>query len=83
MSKKLFSLSIFTITLVISFVFSAPGVTMASSDNYNAAFPGNSNLLGVDEAHSSVGALPDRDMDIAPGLNFQSYGLQGDWGGQQ
>ncbi|MGO9020522.1 MAG: hypothetical protein ACLQVJ_19455 [Syntrophobacteraceae bacterium] len=79
MNKKLFSLSIFTIALAMAFVFSAPNVTRAASDNYNDQFVGITNLLGVDEAHNGAGA---RDRDRAPVVNFQTYGLQGDWAGQ-
>jgi len=79
MNKKLFSLSIFAVALAMAFVFSAPIVTMAASDNYNDQFVGITNLLGVDEAHYGIGA---RDRDRAPVVNFQTYGLQGDWAGQ-
>ena len=82
MNKKLFSLSIFTIAFAMAFVFSAPFGTMAASDNYNEPFIGSTNLFGVDEADNGAMAR-DRDRDIAPVLNFGSYGLQGDWAGQQ
>ena len=81
MNKKLFGLSIFAIALAAAFVFTAPGGAMAASDNYNGTFLGSVNLIGVDEADSGIAI--DRDKDVAPGLTFQSYGLKGDWEGQQ
>jgi len=82
MNKKLFGLSIFAIALASVFVFTAPGGAVAASDNYNNAFVGSANLIGIDEADNAVAV--DRDKDIAPVLNFQTYGLQGNWeAGQQ
>jgi hypothetical protein len=82
MSKKIFSLSIFTIALAMAFVFSAPIVTRAASDNYNDPFTGITNLVGIDEATSNVSSFHDRDRDNARDSKFPSYGLQGNWAGQ-
>jgi hypothetical protein len=80
--NKLFSLSIITIALAMAFVITAPNLTMAISDNYNDEMVGSANLFGVDEANNVTGPI-DRDRDRAPDLDFQTYGLQGDWAGQQ
>ena len=82
MNKKLFSLSVFAIALAAVFVFTAPGGAIAASDNYNNAYLGSANLIGVDEADNGIAAI-DRDRDIAPPVIFQSYGLNDSWAGQQ
>ncbi len=82
MSKKLFSLSIFTIALAMAFVFSAPIVTRAASDNFDDQFLGESNLVGIDEPTSPVTPLHNRDRDNGRDFKFPSYGLQGNWAGQ-
>ena len=81
MNKRLFSLSIVTIALAMVFSFTTPNVTLAAGDNYNDVFIGASNLFGVDEAVN--GTEPNSDRDVGPGVEFQSYGLRGDWVGQQ
>ncbi len=83
MSRKLLTLSVLTFALAL--VFSVGGINSAKafvSDNYNNDFTGP-NLVGVDEARHSVGSLPDRDSDMNIKPDFKSYGLQGDWAGQQ
>ena len=78
MNTKLFGLSIFAVVFALVFGFAAPSVTIAASGHYNEVFAGTPNLFGVDEARNSY-ALGHRDRDIDPTVNFQNFGLRGDW----
>ena len=81
MNKRLFSLSIVTIAFAMVFSFTAPNVTSAAGDNYNYILIDAVNVFGADEAVNGI--EPGSDRDVGPDLNFQSYGLQGNWAGQQ
>jgi hypothetical protein len=87
MSKKLLSLSIFAIALAVAFVFWAPNGTMAEDNNNHAGYMNSPNSFGDswDSATNNAGEHFDRDRDRAtePPPIFKSYGLQGDWRGQQ
>jgi len=70
----------------------APGVDFGTyglqgirSNHYNKEFPGEANLIGVDEADNRIATAPaDKDRENAPGVDLHSYGLQGNWeAGQQ
>lgn len=78
MNKKLiFSVAIFAVAFAMVFGFGSMNNVNASPENYNLEYTGEANLIGVDEAHNSLG---NRDTDRgAPVFNFGSYGLGSDF----
>jgi hypothetical protein len=92
MSKKLFSLSIFTIALAAAFMFSAPdcakaadGTNVARNNSHRGYIENRSaNSFGEDWATNGYGTRRDMDKDryIRRQIpDFQIYGLQGNWKG--
>ena len=86
MSKKLLSLSVFTIALAAAFVFWAPSGTMAAGGDYQEGYMNSPNSFASDHGWNAEGAGTslDRDYDRDRGRamqppQFQGYGLQGDW----
>ena len=92
MSKGSISLSIFGIVIVLAFVL---GVNTAQAGIFGDRQPvpvdrdlgafqmHDVNQYGVDTAYNTAGQ-PDRDADARESLfQFQTYGLQGDYGWNQ
>lgn len=77
--NKVFNLTIFAVAFALVFGFGAfNGAMAAKSDNFNYDYPGQANLIGVDEADNSLGNHRDRDRGV-PGFSFDSYGLSGSY----
>ena len=77
MNKKLlFSLTIFTFAFAVVFGFGTLNNAAAvASGEHNYEYPGQVNLIGIDEAFTSVG--PGRDFDKSLDFSFETRGLDG------
>ncbi len=76
--NRLFNLTIFAVAFALVAGLGAFSSTMAASDNFNWDYPGQANLIGVDEANNSLGVSRDRDRD-GPEFAMESYGLSGNY----
>ncbi len=73
MNKILSTLSV--LAVVFALVLGTVQAARATGDDLRIIQTGETNLFAMDGAHNAVLGAPDR--DIAPVVNFESYGLDG------
>ncbi|MHC1726159.1 MAG: hypothetical protein AB9866_09165 [Syntrophobacteraceae bacterium] len=76
--NRIFNLTILAVAFALVIGFGAFSTTMAASDNFNWDYPGQVNLIGIDEANNSLAGHADRDRGV-PGFTFDTYGLAGNY----